>query len=133
MNRRRLHRREHAQSLVEYALILVLVAVVAIVVIGLAGLAIQRVMGVAAGALGAKHDTTHVLEVTEATCLVRTHASEGYPDGLTGVQMYGLRTEPTEDLYYSTNLSVNEDWMGHPIELNTNGENGFQLHVVMAK
>ena len=53
------HRRtQSGQSLVEYALLLALVATVAIVVLFGIGLSVQRVYGLIAGVLGAKHDST---------------------------------------------------------------------------
>lgn len=61
MRTRRLGRAASGQGMVEYALVLVLVAVVAISVIGLTGLAIARNYGVLAGVFGAKREVTGVV------------------------------------------------------------------------
>jgi Flp pilus assembly pilin Flp len=136
MVRRRLHRREYAQSLVEYALILALVALVAIVVIGLTGLAVQRVFGVAAGALGAKHDTKGVLKITTAECAVYHTGQGAFVNGLTGINLLGETSEPLESLTYSSNLSVGEGGVGGQygtaMTFEPNGTGGFKIQRVIA-
>ncbi len=133
MDRKRLRTREHGQSLVEYALIVVLVAVVAIVVIGLAGLAVQRVFGVAAGALGAKHNTTGVIDISPpgAQCVLGAPNPPDYPNGFTGILIEGTTSENVQDLTYSSNLSVGTGAGGGTIIIESNGSNGFSIHHVL--
>jgi Flp pilus assembly pilin Flp len=132
MNGRRLHRRERAQSLVEYALTLALVALVAIVVIGLAGLAIQRVFGVAAGALGAKHGIKGALNIEKAECAVYSKPQGEFTNGLTGINLVGTTNEPLENLTYSSNLSVGTGINGDLMEFEPNGDGGFKIIRVIA-
>src|SRR4051812_34886298 len=54
---KKLQKGQEGQGLVEYALVLVLVAVVCIAIMFATGLSVQRVYGLIAGALGAKHNT----------------------------------------------------------------------------
>lgn len=57
MKRKDINNRTSAQGLVEYALILSLVALIAIVILGIFGGGVQRVFALVSGALKAKHET----------------------------------------------------------------------------
>jgi Flp pilus assembly pilin Flp len=118
MYKKRLHKREHGQALVEYALILVLVAIVAIVVIGLTGLAVQRIFGVAAGALGAKHGTTgeRRIVIDVAACYAQYHKN------LTGLWVVGTTNIPLTELTGSTESAVGT------VKVDINGTNGFRYN-----
>jgi Flp pilus assembly pilin Flp len=65
-------RPQQGQGLIEYALILALVAVAAIVILGAVGVAVQRVIGLTAGALGAHKNSqvAQVINITAADCFV---------------------------------------------------------------
>lgn len=54
--KRNLKRSRNGQGLVEYAIVISLVAIVSIVILGLLGLAVSRSYGLIAGALGAKKE-----------------------------------------------------------------------------
>jgi Flp pilus assembly pilin Flp len=134
MDKKRLYKRERGQSLVEYALILVLVAVVAIVALGLVGLAAQRIFGVTVGALGVRHNSTGIIEFSQETppmCILRA-SDPDWPTGFTGILIYGTTSEDLADLTYSSNLSVNTGLGGDPIVLQENGDGGFSVNHVLA-
>jgi Flp pilus assembly pilin Flp len=71
MKTQQLRKNTKGQGLVEYALILSLVALVTIVVTFLLGQAAQRVYGVTAGALGAKYNASgaETITITSAQCI----------------------------------------------------------------
>ncbi len=65
------HRKQRGQGMVEYALILVLVAVVAIVILGLVGWSVQGVTGLVVGAVqgsGANASSGSSLVIVSARC-----------------------------------------------------------------
>src|SRR5262245_2602949 len=95
---RKLRRRSSGQGLVEYALILVLVAIVVIVVVGLAGLAVQRVYGVVAAVLGAKKEVTGVLTF-DFEHLPQCGYAAGQGTGLAAIIITDI---PASDLTVST-------------------------------
>lgn len=81
-------RLRRGQGLVEYAIIIALVALVVIVIITLVGFATKRGFGVIAGALGATHNETtgtgtHI-EITDAHCWTYVGLNQ------TGVYVRGL-------------------------------------------
>jgi len=104
------------QALVEYALILALVAVVVILAAFLLGLATQRVTGVVGGALGVKHDTTgtHQIVIESAECMAQpsTH--------LTGLVVYGTTDEDVTTLTGSTEQAVGTGLYGDPRPVTSN-------------
>jgi len=92
-------RTQSGQSLVEYALLLALVATVAIVVLFGIGLSVQRVYGLIAGVLGAKHDSAggaHTIVIDTALC-VSVAAT-----GKTGLWVTGSTSDPLSSLTGST-------------------------------
>ncbi len=95
----RTRRGRSGQSLVEYALLLALVAVVAATILFGIGLSVQRVYGVIAAVLGAKHDTTgssNTIVIDTALC-VSVAAT-----GKTGLWVTGTTNEPLANLIAST-------------------------------
>src|ERR1700694_590290 len=75
MNGKRLRKSQSGQGLVEYALILVLVALAVIVAAFLVGQATTRIFGVVLGATGGKADTG-ATQIYAAECVVDTTASK---------------------------------------------------------
>ncbi len=104
-------RRQHGQSLVEYALIIVLLAVVAIGVLLILGTQLQRVYGLVSAVLGQSYNTTgqHTLTITSAKCVALTSAHQ------TGLLISGNTDEPITDLMGSTELG------GAPVSDNGSG------------
>jgi len=93
----------YGQSLVEYALLIGLVALVVIVVIGTVGLGVQRIYGLIAGVLGARHDSsggTHQVIITRAECSVVQTGTLGA--GQTGIWIEGTASDPLENISGST-------------------------------
>ncbi len=81
--------------MVEYALVLVLVALGSIVILGLAGVGVQRLYGVVSGVMGARRQagdgaiSGQVINITGASCYV--YAPSGvFPSGYIG---YFLKVE----------------------------------------
>jgi len=90
---KRLPRGVRGQGLVEYALILVLVAVVAIPVLYLGGLAIQRIFGLVNGGVGATVSAPASggeVVIESATCLADISNNE------VGLRVYFRSTVPSE-------------------------------------
>jgi pilus assembly protein Flp/PilA len=127
MNPRRLQNCQHGQGLVEYALILVLVAVVVIVAASLLGQAVQRVYGVISGALGAKYDAvgTHAIEITTAQCIAVKSSN------LTGLWVVGNTNEDVANLTGSTDKAVGTGMGGLASPVEVNGPNGFKFHPLL--
>jgi Flp pilus assembly pilin Flp len=93
-------------GLVEYALILVLVAVGAITILSLAGVGVQRLYGVVGGAMGLKKDANdgaiqgQVINITGANCLIIAVGS-AYDGGIyaaTGSTTFVLKVDTNVDL-----------------------------------
>src|SRR5438046_752356 len=103
--------RQAGQGLVEYALVLVLVAVVCIAIMFATGLSIQRVYGLIAGALGTKHDADYQGEQIAIDLAICYLVPEGYPGhatGLTSVRIDGHTNVPIDQLTLATdNVDVN--------------------------
>ncbi len=119
--------RKRGQGLVEYALILALVALVVIVAAFLLGRATQRVYGVIGGAMGAKYNSVgqHALEITTAECI----AVQSPPE--TGLWVVGLTNEDVANLTGSTNLAVGTGIGGALSPVETNGPGGFKFHPLL--
>jgi Flp pilus assembly pilin Flp len=121
------------QGLVEYALILVLVALVVISVTFLVGLATQRVYGIVVGALGVSHNSGPklIIDSPGARCYLQA--------GTTNIYLTGSTTEQFSDLTYSSNLTYNSGSGGGstPIRPTVNGTSsgafwiGYQLAPVL--
>lgn len=115
------HQAEHwaqrGQGLVEYVLILSMVAIVVIGAAFLIGLAVQRVYGIIGGALGAKHDEVAgvVITIDEASCYV-VSAAVAPPTGRTGLYVTGTTNVNLADLTGSTDRAV-----GGPLNSNAGG------------
>jgi pilus assembly protein Flp/PilA len=120
--------RENGQGLVEYALILALVAVVAIAVLGLIGFGIQRVYGLIGAAMGAEHDTSGavVLQITTAQC-VAVQSS-----GLTGLWVVGVTNVPVSELVGSTEMGIGTGMGGAPSPVTSNGPGTFRFNPLLA-
>ncbi len=122
---RRSDRRQRGQALVEYSLLLGLLALVVIGSVLLVELGVQRVYSVVAGTLGVKHDTndTQIITIQEASCYVVSPAKSP-PAGQTGLWVIGDTNVALADLTGSTNQQV-----GGP--LNPNGA-GFKYQPLLA-
>src|SRR5258708_22800830 len=98
------------QGLVEYALVLVLVAVVCIAIIFATGLSVQRVYGLVAGALGTRHNTEDFngerIVIDQAVCYLVPPGYEGPgTPGMTNVTIHGLTHLPLEHLTLPTDIA----------------------------
>lgn len=125
-------RRERGQGMVEYALVLVLVAVVAIVALSALGNATQRVYGVIGGVLGAKYNTTgdRAIEIATAQCI-----AVSYPDpknNLTGLWVVGNTNISVAELTGSTDQAVGTGIGGGAAPVEANGPNGFTFNPLLA-
>jgi Flp pilus assembly pilin Flp len=121
--------RERGQSLVEYALILALVALVVIVGASLLGQAVQRVYGVITGALGAKYNTigarSIVIESAQCFAVQSTHQ--------TGLYVLGtIAGENVADLTGSTDQAVGTGLGGLSSPVEANGDFGFKFHPLLS-
>lgn len=120
------------QGLVEYALILVLVAIVVVGAASLMGLAAQRVYGVIAASLGAKHDTNadHTLTITTALCIAKQ------AQNLTGLWVVGDTSEDVSNLTGSTESAVGTGMGGavSPVEAmgTSGGLTSYKFHPLLA-
>ncbi len=135
MTPRRLRKYQRGQGLIEYALILILVAVVVIAVAGLVGLAVQRLYGLVAGALGTKYDTVGHLTIDApgARCWHMSPTSD-YPQGFIGIDLHGITDIPFADLTYSTEGSVGTDLDGKDasVEGNPSAPN-YKVQYILSK
>src|SRR5258708_30098090 len=64
--------RSRGQGLVEYALLIALIALLSIVALVIASFGVQRIYGVIAGSLGIRHNTmtqAHSIEIISAQCI----------------------------------------------------------------
>jgi Flp pilus assembly pilin Flp len=107
--RRSSHQR--GQGLVEYALILVLVAVVSIAVLGVAALAISRVYGIATATLGGEHQYKEVGEVLAFDSNQPPQC--GYFSGHTGLYVQFYSSVDPDYLQVSTENSIDIDIHDH--------------------
>src|SRR5260370_39148711 len=69
MSGKRIRKLQQGQGLVEYGLILVLVALVVIVAAFLVGQATQRIYGIILGSTGGKADSGNNLQIVAAWCI----------------------------------------------------------------
>jgi Flp pilus assembly pilin Flp len=101
----KLKRAHKAQGLVEYALILVLVAVVVTAIAFMLGLAIHRVYGLVNGSLGGKVDAngTVQIRIDEARCIAKSSTNQ------TGMWVTGFASPgtPLTDFEVHTTKSAN--------------------------
>jgi pilus assembly protein Flp/PilA len=127
MKPRRHRTQESGQGLVEYALILVLVAVVVVVAALLLGQAVQRVYGIIGGTLGVKYNTVgvHAIEITTAECIALTSQN------LTGLWVIGTTNEDVANLTGSTDQAVGTGMGGLASPVEANGPNGFKFHPLL--
>jgi pilus assembly protein Flp/PilA len=130
MMRRRYRNQERGQGLVEYAIILVLVAIVVIVVGMLLGLAVQRIYGLAAAGLGARYNSTgtrHIV-IDESLCIVQSN-----PD-MTGLWIIGRTNIPFPQITGSTERAVGTGIGGDPLPISSysgNGPEGFAYNPLL--
>lgn len=113
-SRKRTPRGVRGQGLVEYALIVVLVAIVAIPILYLGGLAVQRIFGLVNGGLGetvaASGSGGGTINITESFCtaLEATEDAGGNPaPPVVGLSIYGVSNRPPSQLTASTENSYN--------------------------
>jgi Flp pilus assembly pilin Flp len=108
--------RQAGQGLVEYALVLVLVAVVCIAIMFATGLSVQRVYGVVASVLGAKHDVENYqgerIVIEQAECVTLDPGNPHYtglPNGARALRIRGFTNVPIDQLSLVTdNTDVNK-------------------------
>jgi len=113
------------QTLVEYALLIALVAVVVIIVVGTVGVGAQRIYGVVAGALGAKRDATggdQTIVIDTALCVVVRNLSNPAASQ-TGVWVTGTTNIPVGQLSGSSELGIGS--------VSGNGPGGFRYNPLL--
>ncbi|MCC7450366.1 MAG: hypothetical protein IT324_23305 [Anaerolineae bacterium] len=120
--------RQRGQGLVEYALILALVAVVVVVILFFVGTGVQRTFGVIAAALGVQYNSVgqHSIEITTAQCIAVL------PDGPTGLWVLGNTDENVANLTGSTEQAVGMDMDGAPSPVEENPPNGFKFYPTLS-
>ena len=114
--KRNITRPIQAQALVEYALILTLVAVAVIVAAFAIGLATQRIYGVVTAALGGSHNASGAagtIVIDQALCVVTPTA--------TGLYIIGTTNIPLGELTGSTESAVGTGINGLAYALDDNG------------
>jgi pilus assembly protein Flp/PilA len=118
MERKQTRKHERGQGLVEYALILVLVAIVVIVVTSLMGQGVQRIFGLITGALGEKHNASggETITIEYAECYVHTGSNPR-----TGLWIVGTTDVPLNELTGSTNLAYDGPISTNPLEGGASG------------
>jgi pilus assembly protein Flp/PilA len=129
MNFKRRGSRESGQGLVEYALILALVAIVVVAVASVLGPALQRVYGVITASLGGKYDTIapqHSIKIVTAQCIAVQSAN------LTGLWVVGETDEDVANLTGSTDRAVGTGLEGLASPVEANGRSGFKFHPLLA-
>lgn len=99
-NSKRLRKMQRGQGLVEYALILVLVALVVIVAAFLVGQATQRIFGIVLGATGGTTGTSGDLYIAGAYCYMSASRS------ITSIYVMVHSAGGTADLYASDDLQA---------------------------
>jgi pilus assembly protein Flp/PilA len=142
MSRIKWHSRQRGQGLVEYALILALVAVVVIVVGAVLGNAVQRVYAVIAGTLGTKYDTVgeHSIVIETAACYTMHNWCKAPDDtdgtqpkvDCTGLVVNGTTKENVAKLTASTEQSVGTTVGGVPLAVEENGDGGFKFYPILS-
>jgi Flp pilus assembly pilin Flp len=106
MNKRTFTRTQSGQGLVEYALILAIVAIGAILILKLLGLAVERIFGITTASLGGKAQSAgaEIINITGADCYVISVGSSyaGGAFAATGYTGYFLKVDtnvPFDQLY----------------------------------
>ncbi len=124
----RISSRKNGQALVEYALILVLVALAVIVGAFLIGQAAQRVYGVIVGALGGAHNAEgqHEIAIDVAMCAASISQNR------TGMWVTGTTNEDVNNLLASTNQSVGTGIGGAAAPVESTGGNTFRWNPLLA-
>src|SRR5690348_11759385 len=99
-------RKENGQGLVEYALILSLVALIVIFVGGLLGGSVQRVYAQVLGSFGFRGDSNpDILAITSAQCWYNTDAQ----GNITSINLWAAGTRNTDVIPDVTNLLLTAD------------------------
>ncbi len=128
MKNRRPRTRQRGQGLVEYALIMVLVAVVVIIALTLLSHALQRSYGIVAAVLGAKRDSagSHTIQILTSLCVAvpQTH--------LTGLWVIGTTDEDVTNLTGSTDQAVGTGIGGAASPVESNGPSSFKFHPLLS-
>src|SRR5258708_32696339 len=101
MSGKRIRKLQQGQGLVEYGLILVLVALVVIVAAFLVGQATQRIYGIILGSTGGKADSGNNLQIVAAWCIVDSGLT-GTGPYQTGLYVYGITSESPSNGGYPT-------------------------------
>lgn len=123
-----LKRSYKAQGLVEYALIIVLVAVVVTAIAFMLGLAIHRVYGLVNGSIGGKHDATGTVQIRieQARCIAQPSTNQtgmwvtGFASPGTPLTDFEVHTTKTAD----TAFDADSDGIIETMSLTTNGGPG---------
>lgn len=102
MRKSTLRHKAQGQSLVEYSLLIALIALAAVVGLLLLGTAVQRIYGILAGTFGGKTNATaqEQIVIEDADCWVV------YPVHQTGLYVTGTTNVPLSELLGSTNTKV---------------------------
>ncbi|MBE2196675.1 MAG: hypothetical protein IAE83_21070 [Anaerolinea sp.] len=103
--------RNKAQGMVEYALLLALVALAAVIILSILGRAIQGGIGVVTGSLGGSHDANEekgAIEILTAQCFAVQSQH------LTGLWITGITTHSVAELTAGTNLGMGTGMDGLP-------------------
>jgi Flp pilus assembly pilin Flp len=119
---------EKGQGLVEYALILALVAIVAVVALSIFGQGVQRVFAITTAALDGRHDTTgaQIVQITTAQCIAVQSSN------VTGLWVVGVTNLDVTTLTGSTEQSVGQGLGGAASPVTTNGPGGFKFNPLLA-
>ncbi len=128
MSHQTLDRKESGQGMVEYALILALVAVAAMTVLSLVGLSVQRSLAVVAGVMGADHDMNDraILQIVTAQCIAVASS------GLTGMWVTGVTDQDISTLTASSEQGINVGVDGLSAGVVASGPNTFQYNPLLA-
>ena len=132
---------ERGQGLVEYGIIIALVAIITAVAIGLVSRATQRGYGVIGAALGAKRDNIggRVIEITNAQCIVEQktihHQNSGTDEVIhqTGMWIIGITNVNVAELTASTEKVIGTGLDGLPSPVEVNGDpSSFKWHPTLS-
>jgi Flp pilus assembly pilin Flp len=122
----RLRKHEQGQGLVEYALILALIAVATVAATFLLGQAVLRIYGMVGAAAGAKYNSVgeRAIEIQVAQCIVKQGAN------ITGLWVTGFTNENVANLTASTDQTAGVSGLASVVE--SMPPNGFRFDPIMA-
>jgi Flp pilus assembly pilin Flp len=141
LKRTRSRRGARGQSLVEYALVFVLVSIVVVVSAAAIGTAVQRLYAIVAGSLGTQinnsNSAEHVIDIEDGKqfCVVVPSAPPDYPDGATVLNFTGTTQIPIAELTVSTDTGLlftagGDDTPFHSAP--TNRAQGWMVYYILA-